>query len=210
MDKISLKVLNVQQKDVTFYLTTVRAKELSALCSGLRVSLYRETSPDEIGVQKLEDAKKLVRSLGDSAFAREVMLAQATSYDEEDPYQRILDKARVRDIASYLLEEDSILPNSIILAGREDVKVRFTADSGTLDVQWETETVGQPFNIIDGQHRVEGLKLLAAERQDEYQDFQVAVTILVDLPFYVQAELFSVINGRQKSVSRSRIYDLLG
>ena len=117
---------------------------------------------------------------------------------------------RVRDIARYLLEEDSILPNSIILAAREDVDVKLMEENSTLVVKWETENVEQPFSIIDGQHRVEGVKLLVAERPEEYQDFQLAVTVLVDLPFYVQAELFSVINGRQKPVSRSRIYDLLG
>lgn len=211
MKKISLKVLPVQQKDVSFYLSTVRAEELAELCAGLRASPYREVSLDEIGVQKLEDARKLVRSLEDSAFAKEVIAAQATSYDEEDPYQRILDKARVRDIARYLLEEDSILPNSIILAAREDVEVKLELEKdSTLVVEWEAESVQQPFNIIDGQHRVEGVKLLVEERPEEYRDFQVAVTVLVDLPFYVQAELFSVINGRQKPVPRSRIYDLLG
>jgi hypothetical protein len=106
MKEISIKVLTVQQKDVTFYLTTVAAKDLAELCAGLRVSPYRETSSDEIGAQKLDDAKKLVRSLEESAFAKEVMAAQEASYDEEDPYQRIIDKVRVRDIAKYLLEED--------------------------------------------------------------------------------------------------------
>ncbi len=207
MKKVSLNVLSIQQKDVTFYLSAISAKQLIELCSGLRVSPYRETSLDEIGVQKLDDAQKLVRSLGDSAFAKEVMAAQATSYDEEDPYQRILDKARVKDIARYLLEEDSILPNSIILAVREEVEVSFEKDTSTLVLEWEAESTEQPFSIIDGQHRVEGVKLLAAELPDGYQ---LAVTILADLPFYVQAELFSVINGRQKPVSRSRIYDLLG
>lgn len=209
MSTISLQVLRVQQKDITFYLSTVPARQLIEICSGLRVSPYRETSLDEIGVQKPEDARKLVRSLEDSAFAKEVMAAQAASYDEEDPYQRLLDKVRVRDIARYLLEEDSILPNSIILAAREEVDANLKDDS-TLVVEWDVESLQQPFNIIDGQHRVEGVKLLATERPDEYQDFQVAVTVLVDLPFYVQAELFSVINGRQKTVSRSRVYDLLG
>src|SRR5947209_15230502 len=108
MKEASLHILKVRQKDVSFYLSTLRAKDLPELCSGLRVSPYRETSLDEIGAQKLEDAQKLVRSLEESAFAKEVMAAQEAAYDEEDPYQRILDKARVRDIAGYLLEEDSI------------------------------------------------------------------------------------------------------
>lgn len=209
MPKVSLQVLPVQQRDITFYVTVLRAKQLAELCSGLRVSPYRETSLDEIGVQKLEDARKLVSALEDSTFAKEVMAAESTAYEEEDPYQRILDKARVKAIARYLLEEDSILPNSIILAAREDVNVQLNPDS-TLSVEWEPETVSEPFNIIDGQHRVEGLRLIATERPEEYEAFQVAVTVLADLPFYIQAELFSVINGRQKPVSRSRIYDLLG
>ena len=210
MKEKSLDVLSVKQKDISFYLSTVHARELEELCSGLRVSPYRETTQDEIGAQKLDDAKKLVRSLEDSAFAKEVMAAQESSYDEEDPYQRILDKARVRDIAKYLLEEDSILPNSIILATREEVDISVGGNNTKLLIKWDEERLQQPFNIIDGQHRVEAVKLLANEQPDEYRDFQVSITVLVDLPFYVQAELFSVINGRQKPVSRSRIYDLLG
>lgn len=210
MKNRSFKVLSVQQRDVTFYLTRVRAEDLADLCTGLRVSPYRETSSEEISAQCPEDTEKLLCALRDSAFAEEVIAAQGNSYDEEEPYQRILDKARVKDIARYLVEEDAILPNSVILAAREDVTIRFTKETSILDIQWNDESVGQPFNIIDGQHRVEGLKLLAQERDHEYQNYEVAVTVLVELPFYVQAELFSIINGRQKSVSRSRIYDLLG
>jgi DGQHR domain-containing protein len=209
MATISLQVLKVQQRDTTFYITRVAAKDFASLCSGLRASPYRETSLDEIGVHNPEDARQLVKALEDSAFAKEVMALQATSYDEDDPYQRILDNARVKEIARYLSEEDSILPNSVILAAREDVQVTLDANSA-LVIDWEPSSVTEPFNIIDGQHRVEGMKLIAEQRPTEYQDFEVAVTILVDLPFYVQAELFSVINGRQKPVSRSRIYDLLG
>lgn len=204
-----LSVLTVRQRDISFYLSAIRAGQLAELCSGLRASPFREASFDEIGIQSPEDARKLVQSLEDSIFTKEVIAEQATSYDEDDPYQRILDRARVKDIARYLLEEDSILPNNVILAAREEVKITLTADS-TLQVEWETEQTSEPFSIIDGQHRVEGLKLIAAEHPEDYRDFQVPVTVLVDLPFYIQAELFSVINGRQKPVSRSRIYDLLG
>jgi DGQHR domain-containing protein len=136
--------------------------------------------------------------------------AQTESYEPEDPYQRLLNKTRARAIARYLQQEDSLLPNSIILATRDEVKVTLTEDRRALSLRWDNSENEKPLNIIDGQHRVEGLKILLNENVEEFSDFAVPVTILLDQPFYAQAILFATINGEQKKVPRSQIYDLLG
>jgi len=97
---------------------------------------------------------------------------------------------------------------AIILALRDTATCEIGEEAAPkLVLEWN-ESV--PTNVIDGQHRVEALKLFFANQQEAAEDFFVPVCILVDLPFHVQAEMFAVINVRQKQVSRSRIYDLLG
>jgi hypothetical protein len=88
MPTIPLQVLPIRQREITFYLATVHAKQLAELCSGLRISPFREESEDGIGVQTLEDAKKLVSALEDSTFAKEVSVSEGVAYEIDDPYQR--------------------------------------------------------------------------------------------------------------------------
>jgi len=179
------------------------------LCGGLATSPSRSTSPDTIGVSNTEDVKTLVAALELSAFADEVAKVQGTTYQPEDPYQRLMDRSRAKAIAGYLQTEDALLPNGIILAANEGVTVIRDA-SNSVSLEWDSVEVSQPLNIIDGQHRVEGLRILVLDKPAEFADFQVPSTLLLDLPFYAQAELFATINGEQKKVNKSQIFDLLG
>jgi DGQHR domain-containing protein len=61
--------------------------------------------------------------------------------------------------------------------------------------------------ILDGQHRVAAFRYLEPEKRSKYE---LLVVFLVGIPFYQQAELFAIINGKQKPVNRSIIYDLFG
>lgn len=205
-----LKVLPAHQKEFTLYVAVIRATDLIQLCAGLRYTKIQESESAFQRHDDPEDVKKLVSALSDPAFAKEVIAAQEDAYDEDLPYQRIYDEARARSIASYLQEEDAMLPNGIILATAEDaeVEVKETTTGRELLVSWEDGC--RPFNIIDGQHRVEGLRLLVKDSPAEFRDYGVPATVLIDLPFWIQAQLFAVVNGRQKQVPRSRVYDLLG
>ncbi len=205
-----LGVLPAYQRDFTLYVAVIKAVDLVRLCAGLRYTKNQEAESAFQQNDEPGDVKKLVSALSDPAFAREVIAAQKDAYDEDLPYQRIYDEARARSIASYLREEDAMLPNGIILATGEDVEVEVKAGraGAELVVSWADGT--RPFNIIDGQHRVEGLRLLLKDSLEEFRDYGVPATVLIDLPFWIQAQLFAVVNGRQKQVPRSRVYDLLG
>jgi DGQHR domain-containing protein len=61
--------------------------------------------------------------------------------------------------------------------------------------------------ILDGQHRVAAFRYVDEQIRRKYE---ILVTFLVGIPFYQQAELFAIINGKQKPVNRSIIYDLFG
>ncbi len=61
------------------------------------------------------------------------------------------------------------------------------------------------FTIIDGQHRLAGLFLADESIVD---DIELAAGLLFNASVSTAAKLFSDINGKQKAVSRSLIYDL--
>ena len=202
-------VVQVVQRDNRFFICSIPASQLAALCGGLSCAPTRSTSPDVLGISTTEDVRELVSAIESSAFGAEVKRVQSESYQEEEPYQRLLDRTRAKAIAGYLQGEDVILPNGIILAANDGVDVEL-ADGNTMLLKWDDVDMHYPLNIIDGQHRVEGLKILVDESPQEFAEFGVPAALLIDLPFYAQAELFAVINGEQKKVNKSQIFDLLG
>ena len=69
------------------------------------------------------------------------------------------------------------------------------------------EDVG-PFSVVDGQHRIEGLKM-AADKDPAVLDFEVPVNIGVNLSKLAQMCHFLIVNTTQKSVDpavEQRIY----
>jgi DGQHR domain-containing protein len=59
-----------------------------------------------------------------------------------------------------------------------------------------------PFSVVDGQHRLEGLKM-AAQKDPRVLDFEVPVNIAINLPYIHQMCHFLIVNTTQKSVDQS-------
>lgn len=116
-------------------------------------------------------------------------------------YQRVLNTARAKKLADYLIEgqqtHDAFLPTSIFLATDKDISLNPTDNTITFDVA----QVG-PFSVVDGQHRLEGLRL-AWEKKPEIADFQVPVNIAVNMSPIAQMCHFLIVNTTQKSVDKS-------
>lgn len=116
-------------------------------------------------------------------------------------YQRLLNKARAKKLADYLVSgqsnADAFLPTSIFLATDKDVVFEPETNSITIDIS----SVG-PFGVVDGQHRIEGLKM-ASERNRALLDFEVPVNIAVNLPKLDQMCHFLIVNTTQKSVDHA-------
>jgi DGQHR domain-containing protein len=116
-------------------------------------------------------------------------------------YQRLLNKGRAKKLADYLLDgherDDAFLPTSIFLA--TDKNIAF--DEATNTISFDVGVVG-PFSVVDGQHRIEGLKL-AAEKEREIGAFEVPVNIAVNLPSIAQMCHFLIVNTTQKSVDKA-------
>ena len=129
------------------------------------------------------------------------------SVDTLDPedggkgYQRLLNSARARRLADYIVAGqdagDAFLPTSVFLA--TDKSLYLNPSNNTLTI--DTDAVG-PFSVVDGQHRLEGLKLAAA-RDERVLNFEVPVNIATDLPAIAQMCHFLIVNTTQKSVDKA-------
>jgi DGQHR domain-containing protein len=201
--------LPVAQPPATFYLASIKVTELETICRPLlrpsQGGVFGRDISEPVKLSE-EQLSALLRSLESKGFQSRAsgLLAE----ERIQPYQRFLDERRAVEIAKYIQQPSGLLPNSIILAVNvaldEDELVRQLKD-GVVELtlpRREDSAV-----ILDGQHRVAAFKYLDAETRAR---FEVAVTFLVGVPFYQQAEIFAVINGKQKPVNKSIIYDLFG
>jgi DGQHR domain-containing protein len=116
----------------------------------------------------------------------------------EKGYQRLLNKSRAKKLADYIVSgqetRDAFLPTSIFIATNKNIA--FHPHNNTIEIN--IDEVG-PFNVVDGQHRVEGLKM-AAEKDPRVLEFEVSVNIGINLSEIVQMCHFLIVNTAQKSV----------
>lgn len=122
-------------------------------------------------------------------------------------YQRLLNKSRAKRLSDYVVEgqntEDAFLPTSIFMA--TDKNISFNKDNHTIEI--DISKIGS-FSIVDGQHRVEGLKM-AAEKDPRVMNFEIPVNIAINLSKIAQMCHFLIVNTTQKSVEKGveqRIY----
>ncbi len=116
-------------------------------------------------------------------------------------YQRLLNKARAKKLADYIQKgqdsQDAFLPTSIFLA--TDKSIDFNSENHTITIN--PQQIG-PFSVVDGQHRLEGLRM-AAEKDERVLDFEVPVNIAIRLSKIAQMCHFLIVNSTQKSVDKS-------
>ena len=133
----------------------------------------------------------------------------------EKGYQRLLNKSRAKKLADYIVAgqetKDAFLPTSIFIA--TDKNIAFHSDNNTIEIN--IDEVG-PFNVVDGQHRVEGLKMAAA-KDPRVLEFEVSVNIAINLSQIAQMCHFLIVNTTQKSVEegvaqriRARLTNAMG
>ena len=128
--------------------------------------------------------------------------------DETDSgYQRVLNKARAKKLADYIVagqdSKDAFLPTSVFLA--TDQSIDFNSADNTIQIDTGKVT---PFSVVDGQHRIEGLRM-AAEKDKRVLDFEIPVNIAIKLTSIEQMCHFLIVNTTQKSVDKGveqRIY----
>lgn len=144
-------------------------------------------------------AIKVKYLIQENFYSVEVLDPKADS--KTSGYQRLLNKARARKLADYIVKGqeslDAFLPTSVFLA--TDKYLDFDDEKNT--ISFCIENVG-PFSVVDGQHRLEGLKM-AVDRDSRVLEFSVPVNIAENLPKLHQMCHFFIVNTTQKSVDKS-------
>lgn len=130
--------------------------------------------------------------------------------------QRRLSEGRVKEISRYVQNIDATFPTSIILHinsysiyyegedyEEEYRNVIFDKSNSELKIRVDDDVA----TILDGQHRIEGLKKGLGENQLKTK-FQLTVSIFVDLDMDNQSMVFATVNKAQTKVNKSLVYDL--
>lgn len=113
--------------------------------------------------------------------------------------QRDENQSRVNDISKYAHEINAVFPTPIIVsANSETIKL----NNGKLFLPNGRSVLG---HVLDGQHRLLGIKSLTDE---EISRFNLLIVFVFDIDVYSEATIFSTINSTQKQVSKSLMYDL--
>ena len=115
--------------------------------------------------------------------------------------QRKLDGSRVKSIAEYAKKPDAIFPTPIVLSASSEM-MNFSNENDSFSINKNYDFL---CSVVDGQHRLEGIKAAKLENQ-----FYLPVVFIFDTYLEQDAEIFATINGNQKPVSKSLVYDLYG
>ena len=148
------------------------------------------------------------RTLRQITYSDVRMLSGDREVDTYLGIQREVDSKRVKELEKYVNTVDACFPTSVILAVPESC-AEFNEEKNTLKLSSVHDADGNPIisrvaiaKVLDGQHRIEGLRALKEGR------FEVNVSIFVDMDIANQAYLFSTVNLAQTKVKKSLVYDL--
>ncbi len=119
----------------------------------------------------------------------------------EDGIQRDDDQKRISEIAIYARTEEAIFPTPIIISAKSE---NFIFEDGCLRAR-EAESRSSLGHVLDGQHRLLGLRNADTET---LKKIQLLVVFAFDIDRYAEAMIFATINGNQRQVPKSLMYDL--
>lgn len=123
--------------------------------------------------------------------------------------QRPLNPKRVKQIEAYVKTVDACFPTSVVLSV-QGACATYDEGRGTLELSnyqdpedsEKSVLYREIAKVIDGQHRIEGLKKVSGA------GFDVTVCIFVDVDVAEEGYIFSTVNLAQTKVSKSLAYDL--
>jgi DNA sulfur modification protein DndB len=123
--------------------------------------------------------------------------------DEEGAVQRVLNVGRINSVKAFALQGGDY-PNAVVLnwVSKTNPLVR---SGNALTFRSEANSA----QIIDGQHRIAGIKA-AIEERAALGKLELPVVIYRELTTQECADIFLSINTEQKPVARSLVFDLYG
>lgn len=141
-----------------------------------------------------------------SALLRKITYVTPRSEDNPDELQRVYSEPRAKEIGAWIKEENSLLPNAIVVDFKGDVKIEPTADDDivTITIPDPDGTDNPKFAyILDGQHRVKGFEF------SDGVDFDLAVIAVHKVSDNVRGKIFIDINSKQVKVDERLLLDLM-
>lgn len=114
----------------------------------------------------------------------------AWSVSNPNGYQRNLSQSRSKKFSNYLSKCRGVFHQTVLINVRNSNKVKY--NDGILKIDDE-------FYLVDGQHRVGGLKFLI-ESQPSFESLPVPVLIMVGFSRESEAKEFLIVNKTQKGV----------
>ena len=122
---------------------------------------------------------------------------------EEGAVQRVLNRQRILSIKDYVLA-DNLFVNTFVVNWTYTKSMPIITEN-----EIELPILYGAAQLIDGQHRLEGIKAAMVENPD-LANKTIIVSLAVNLETKDAAKIFLNINSEQKPVPKSLIYDLYG
>lgn len=141
-----------------------------------------------------------------SALLNKIAYVTPRSEENPDELQRVVNPARAKEIGRWLQDENSLLPNAIVVDLKSDVEIEPTGiqDQVTISIPNPDETSDCKIAyILDGQHRVKGFD------HSEGIEFDLAVVAVHNVTESIRAKLFIDINSKQVKVDERLLLDLM-
>jgi len=141
-----------------------------------------------------------------STLLAKVAYVTPRSEDNPDELQRVVNTPRAKEIGKWLQDENSLLPNAIVVDLKTNVEIEPTGipDQVTITIPNPDETDNCKIAyILDGQHRVKGFDY------SEGIEFDLAVVAVHNVTENVRAKLFIDINSKQVKVDERLLLDLM-
>ena len=208
--------IKINQRNEEFFLVKFKALELKQLVEfHFRDPYYNNMKLDSNFFENLETSSNFdeefnrrTRYTFDKYVSEMERKGIELKYTNEG-IQRKIEAKRIYEIRDFFENhEDNFLANSVLLSV-DTTKIDFFEtnyfDNFNNEVGYFDFDERVIITIIDGQHRLAGLFLCSDEVLSE---IEVPAILLLDSSISTSAKLFSTINGKQKGVSKSVIYDL--
>ena len=185
--------IKIVQNQEEFYLTRMPISFLKD-----HVNFHFRTTSNEHDIQYADEyIKSLESKLGDSAYIT----------SDTEGIQRRTDLKIINDIADFVKTSNSIVFSTPIVLSLDVFSTDYNESKIKTDETKREIIIEEDikFTIIDGQHRLAGLSKAFL---DTNKDIELPITLILGSDLSTATKLFIDINGNQRKVNKSMIYDL--
>ncbi|MHB8586403.1 MAG: DGQHR domain-containing protein [Thermoplasmatota archaeon] len=193
--EIRMLATRIQQKDSIFYFANIHAREL--LKRVRFVSRYHF------------EGETIEASQGDDPIAKFIGKIERS----DNAFQRPLKRQKIRDLVRFYesVSQQPAIPGTILLVTGETLSFRALQEGLSVG---HLSDPSQPFDIIDGQHRLAGLHFFSRELEAKGQPgildrIEVPILVFDGKSADYAAEMFVTINATQTKINKSHLVDLL-